>query len=85
MQTGDEGRPMSILEFISDEPLDPEPYIDYLIDHYKAHREYWLLLPSGPRSDDKPTTRDCVITKIDFFLIELDNIKRKMHRPTPAH
>ena len=41
MIPGDEGKPMSIMEFISDEPCEPEPFIDYLIDHYGVDREYW--------------------------------------------
>lgn len=81
MIESDKGKPMSILELISDEPCEPEPYIDYLLDHYRAHRDYWGELPND-RDADKPTARECVLLKIDFFIMELGNIKRKMHRPS---
>lgn len=79
MITGDEGKPMSFLEYISDEPCEPEQYINYLLDHYRGHREYWASVPDN-RDPDKPTARACVLIKIDFFIIELEKLKRKMHR-----
>lgn len=81
MIPGDEGKPMSLLEHISDEPCEVEPYIDYLTQHYKGHSAYWRALPND-RDPERPTARECVLQKMDFFLIELNNIKRKLHRPT---
>lgn len=74
MIPGDEGKPKSIMEFITDEPLEPEPYIDYVLRFYRAHREIWL----GP--GDVPAS--CVLAKCDMFIDQLEDIKRKMHRPT---
>jgi hypothetical protein len=82
MRPGDEKRSMSVIERITDEPLDPEPYIDYCIDNWNATKKFWKELPDeGPRPDGRPSTKECVLAKIDDFLIELDDIKRKMHRP----
>lgn len=73
----DNGKPMSILEYISDAPRDAEPYIEYLIKHYTAHRAYWETVTL---TSDGPNAKDCVLIKIDCFLIELDSIQRKLQR-----
>lgn len=80
MIPGDEGKPMSIMERISDEPCEPEPFIDYLLEDYRAHREYWAASPND-RDLERPTARECVLAKIDAFVWQLEDIKRKMHRP----
>jgi hypothetical protein len=78
--TGDEGKPMSMMELISDAPCEPEPYIDYLIAHYTGYRE--ATWPESKRG--ALVEADCVMIQIDHFLIQLDDIKRKMHRPLAA-
>ena len=79
MVKGDEDKPMSLLEYISDAPRDAEPYLVYLINFYTEHRKYWEGVPEvlGP---DRPSTRDCVLAKIDYFLLDLENIQRKLQR-----
>lgn len=76
MIPGDEHKPMSILEFISDEPCDVEPYIDYLLEFYQKHFIYWSQFPNP-----SPVDIGCVLIKIEGFIIELEKIKRKMNRP----
>ncbi len=80
MVKGDEGKPMSIGEFISDEPCDPEPYVEYLLENWRGTRDYWQAKPND-RDPDKPTTRECVLSKISQSIWELENLLRKMHRP----
>ena len=81
MIPGDEGKPMSIMELISDEPCEPEPFIDYLLDHYRGHREYWEREVPDDHDPTRPTTKRCVLAKLDGFIFHLEDIKRKMHRP----
>lgn len=80
MIPGDEGKPMSIMERISDEPCEPEAYIDYLLTNWKSHREHWASLSETLFDPIYSSTKACVLSKIDSFMIELENIKRKMHR-----
>lgn len=80
MIAGDERKPMSVLERISGEPCDPEPFIDYMLDHYRGHRDYWASGPND-RDADKPTARECVLVQLSSFIYCLEDLKRKMHRP----
>lgn len=86
MIAGDEGKPMSIMERISDEPCDPEPYVDYLIEHHRAHCEYWKSRATDGRwwDPDANNTVASVTFHIDSFVRDLEELKRKMHRPTRA-
>ena len=77
MIPGDEGKPMSILERISDEPCEPEPYIDYLMRWYEGLAEQtWEKLP------DSDEAKASVLLFLRGFVTNLDEIKRKMHRPS---
>ena len=81
MIPGDEGKPMSIMEAISDEPRDTLPYLDYLLQRERAHWEYWRGINSrdGCRrfSDDDLA---CVLAKIDHGIYILETIRRKLVR-----
>lgn len=79
MIPGDEGKPMSILERISDAPRDAEPYLEYLIHHYLRHREYWKNDVTADTVD-----RGCVVIKIEHFLFELEDILSKLRRERAA-
>lgn len=81
MIAGDEGKPMTMLERISDEPCEPEPFVEYLLDYYRRHRAYWDGLPND-RDPDKPTARDCVLSQLESIISGLEDVLRKMHRPT---
>jgi len=76
---GDEGRPMSLMEFISDEPREPEPFVEYLLTNARARYAYWLALPNF-RDLDKPTARECVLAQIQFQIFELEDVLMKMRR-----
>jgi hypothetical protein len=79
---GDEGKPMSFMESITDEPCEIDPYLDYLLDHWRAHGEYWRSLPND-RDPDKSTARECVLEKIQSIILHLEEAKRKLHRHDP--
>lgn len=64
---------VDILEEISDEPRDPEPYLAYALDWQRGHRVYWRGLPQDH-------TTDCVIGHIDLFIRVLENLQRKLRR-----
>ena len=70
----DIGKPITLFEYISDEPRDAKPYIEYLKDFYASHLEYWKNLP------EELVPKSCVLIKIDFFLVQLDNILMKLAR-----
>ena len=74
MITGDEGKPMSLLERISDEPLDPLPYIDYCKRSYAGAISHWESMPPSDQ-------RESVIHWLEDFIDTLDDIQRKMQRP----
>lgn len=78
MIEGDEGKPMSILEYISDEPCEPEPFIDYLLNHWRG---YLAATWRGHERDDEPCQIGSVTINIDSFISQLEDLKRKMHRP----
>lgn len=79
MIQGDEGKPMSIMERISDAPCEPEPFIDYLLDHWRGYLEAtW----GGHARDEEPCVIGSVTINIDHFIMQLEDLKRKMHRPS---
>lgn len=80
MIPGDEGKPMSILERISDEPCDPEPYVEYLLANARGRLEYWQGV-SNDRDPEKPTAKECVCCQLTYFVMDLESILRKMRRP----
>jgi hypothetical protein len=79
---GDEGKPMSFMESITDEPCEIDPYLDYLLDLWRGHEEYWRGAPND-RDPDKATARECVLAKIQTFIRDLEAAKRKLHRHDP--
>lgn len=84
MVKGDEGKPMSIMEFICDDPCDPEPFLDYAIENVQGRIDYWKSkAPDGKWWDvDADQTVACVVGNLDWALHFLEDLKRKMHRPT---
>jgi hypothetical protein len=79
MQPGDEGKPMSVMEFITDEPRDVEPYIEYLLKDLDGRIAYWTALPND-RDPDKPTARECVLHWFGSFKFNLEDILLKLRR-----
>lgn len=63
---------MSILEFISDEPRDARPYVDYAIADLKGKREMWET--PGPAHTEN------VLAYIDAAIFHLEDIAMKMDR-----
>lgn len=85
MIKGDEGKPMSILELISDEPRDVEPYIEYLIEDQRAYMEgSWSRPDDKPDADGKPSTQECVRYQIGSHIIALKTILMKLRRERAA-
>lgn len=78
MITGDDGKSMSIMEFISDEPRDARPFVDYLL---KWQREYREATWSG-RGADELVSVACVTIQIDSFINGLESLAMKMDRET---
>jgi hypothetical protein len=76
---GDEGRPMSLMEFISDEPREPEPFVEYLLTNARARFDYWQAMPND-RDPEKPTARECVLSQLQFQIFELEDVLMKMRR-----
>lgn len=79
MIAGDEGKAMSILEYISDEPRDTLPFLDYLLEDVKGKMAHWAALPND-RDADKPTARESVLWHLQGFEMKLEDIKRKLLR-----
>ncbi len=75
MIPGDEDKPMSLLERISDEPCDPLPYIDYSIRSYQGALTHWRAMPKSDQTES-------VAHWLQDFISTLDDLKRKMTRPT---
>lgn len=75
----DEKKPINLMELISDEPRDVEPYIEYLISDLKAYRDASWSKPE-PIGDGQPTTQECVRYQIDSQVMRLENILRKLRR-----
>ena len=69
MIPGDEDKPMTVLEYISDVPREPLPYIDYLLNYHKEHLEYW-----------KSLNNEHIIIKIRGYIFELEDLKMKLER-----
>jgi hypothetical protein len=81
MIPGDEGKPMSILERISDEPRDVEPYIEYLICNLEAYRDAsWSTPEPWHHADEPPTTQEYVRHQINSHMHSLRNILSKLRR-----
>lgn len=79
MISSDKGKPMTIFERISDEPCDPDAFIEYMLKYYRAHSAYWAEL-SNDREPDKPTARECVLHQLGGFIITLENVQQKLAR-----
>lgn len=76
MIPGDEGKPMSILEFISGEPRDARPYVDYVLKWQRDYKEAtW-----GGRSEDEQVPVACVTIQIDTLISVLEDLAMKMDR-----
>lgn len=67
MIKGDEGKPMSLMEFISDVPRDPMAYIEYCI------RDIRTKQAANAYSEE-------VVFWQDYFLDSMDDLKRKLSR-----
>lgn len=81
MIAGDEGKPMSILELISDEPRDARPFVDYLLKWQREYREAtW-----GGRPDDELVPVGCVTIQIDTLISCLESLAMKMDREAAEH
>jgi len=81
MIPGDEGKPMSIMERISDAPCEAEPFIDYMLKDYSAHRDRWAQFT--PNDDVSQRHIDSVTHWLKSFVFTLEDIKMKMHRHDP--
>jgi len=79
MIEGDEGKPMTLLEFISDEPVDCEPFLEYAIDHMKGRMAYFAAFPVEWRAD-QPPPRDCLVAQVDQGLRLLEDALMKLRR-----
>lgn len=85
MIPGDEGKPMSLLEFISDEPVDCEPFLEYAIHDLKGRSaEFasyvapdWMAVPSAP---DRPSLRDCMLAELDHATFMFEAALQKLRR-----
>lgn len=77
MIPGDEGQPMTIMERISDEPCEVEPYLEYILDYHRRHREYWKSLPNDREG---PTARECVAVHLGIFIVEIEAALMKLRR-----
>lgn len=73
----DKGKPMSIMERISDEPCEPEAYIDYMIRDFQSRLAYWATLVEN-------RDRGLAAFWMRSFVSDLEDLKRKMHRSTRA-
>lgn len=74
MLPGDEHRPMSLLERISDEPLDIKPYLAYEIQQFQQHHQWWLKVTN-------PVGIEHVVHHIEWFVRVLENALDKLDRP----
>lgn len=76
MQAGDEGKPMSIMEFISDQPRDAVPFIDYIVKWLKEYSE-----ANWPQSrEEERVPAACVRIQIDSWIGTMEDINRKLER-----
>lgn len=82
MIPGDEGKKMSILELISDEPIDADTFIDYTIKNLKEYRAYWEDVKNDIQNDSERSKEEasCTIHQIDSHIVSLECIKSKLSR-----
>ena len=79
MIPGDEGKVMSIMELISDEPCDPLPYTSYLLRDYRGRLEEW----SKPATDGREREAEIVCFWLRRMIDGLEELERKFERLTP--
>jgi len=82
MILGDEGKPMTIFERISDEPCDPRPYLDYALKNIQGRIDYWKeKAPEGKWWDiNADQTVACVVANLKWALHFLEDLKWKQQR-----
>ena len=71
---------MSIMERITDAPIEPRAYLDYAIEAVRGRIEYWKsLAPDGKWWDtDADKTVACVVANLDHALFYLEEYKHKL-------
>jgi hypothetical protein len=78
MVKGEEHLPMSIMEYITDGPLEPMAFLDYAIKNVAGRLKYWRDKPEERSKDSEPpTTKECVVANLDYALFNLQEVKRK--------
>lgn len=91
MIPGEEHLPMSILEHMSDAPLEPHAYLAYATEIVRGRMEYWKTLAPNGRwwdSDGPPDAHIAnVVANLDMALFHLEELKHQFDhwpRAVPA-
>src|SRR5579872_7423949 len=80
MIPSDKGKSMSIMEYISDEPRDFEPYLAYILQDIQGRIDAWTNRADNPEVPGFATTRKSVLAHLDLYLFMIENAQRKLQR-----
>jgi len=81
MIDSDKGKPMTFMEYITDEPRDLRPYLDYAIKNVKGRRDYWKEQAVGFWMDcDANPIVARVVANLDWALHFLEDAAMKLDR-----
>lgn len=83
MIPGDEDKPMSIMERISDAPCEPKAYVDYAMEDLRGRLDYWRQISAQTSTDrDAIIAGPFVVWSLEWALHFMEDLKLKMERPT---